>query len=131
MNMSQKSCNICLKSKRKSSMKKCQHCEEYCICKKCANEKYYAYYEWVTVSHICDRCKKLLCRDCTVFCYTCANEGEDFEVLCIECANLDSDEAVLENIDCQYHEWLVCKKHPVKTCGECRSNKNYIKKNEI
>jgi hypothetical protein len=37
----------------------------------------------------------------------------------------------LEYIQCKYHRWSVCNKHPDKKCGACYANHNYHQKHSI
>lgn len=103
----------------------CANCDEQ-ICRTCVLSGTIQLEEWLDVSNHCSKCAKLLCYDCVLGCYTCANYGADFVTYCEKCAPED-----LEYIQCKYHRWSVCNKHPDKKCGTCYANRNYHQKHFI
>lgn len=117
-----KECSICIEERKR--MKKCECCKQNYICKDCQG-RLYSYYDWMDVLPECSVCKKMICRDCTVFCHDCGNVGEDFTVYCEDC-----EPENLVQVECEYHTWVTCGKHS-KNCGECHANKNYDDKNKI
>lgn len=75
--------------------------------------------DWLVVDPTCSKCGDAICRSCIMCCYSCANEGKDFDVYCNTCAPDDMVE-----VDCEHHVWIVCAEHERK-CGECKANCNY------
>lgn len=113
-------CSICSEG---SKLTQCQCCQSQFICEHCQTEGY-QYFEWWDIMPKCDQCAHVICRDCTIFCHDCASnfwgqDGETYETLCLDCEPED-----FTNI-CDEHDRIVCSKHPDKSCGECRANRNY------
>jgi len=68
------------------------------ICRTCVLSGTIQLEDWLDVSNHCSKCDKLLCYDCVLGCYTCANYGAGFVTYCEKCAPED-----LEYIQCKYH----------------------------
>ena len=116
-----KECSLC--GEEKKTNEKCEYCKENDVCTLTIS----TYYEWIDVVPECSVCKKMICRDCMVFCRTCANFGKNLAVYCENCQPEN-----MKNVDCgcDYHYWVTCGKHS-GNCGECHANKNYDDKNRI
>lgn len=78
-------------------------------------------YVWFEISHWCSVCNGLMCWECSVVCYDCANESlSTLKEFCSRCAPADIVET-----NCPVHpQWTTCSKHqhPRGQCGECYGN---------
>lgn len=110
-------CCMCDNRIKQEDKNYCCICDSH-ICNECINRKYYNYSEWCELSVNCSECKQPTCNSCVVFCFDCANEGEEFKSYCSSCV---PDE--ITEVDCMYHTWRTCEKiHENDECGECRAH---------
>lgn len=106
------------------SLKACDVCKGT-LCERCGErgEDTIRLEEWLYSMNLCQKCNKLLCKNCMVICYNCAVSGEG-DYLCSNCAP-----KLTESNICRYHRWFYCSKHEQPTsCSTCGANRNYTSK---
>lgn len=107
------------------TFQRCECCKKNYMCGSCIDQGI-ELEEWLTVDGVCTKCKERVCRDCITICYSCCNNSQESKELCKTCT-------VYTKVDCEYHDWYVCKKEhegddddaDTAGCGQCKANKNY------
>lgn len=142
-------CICCEESFDIENTTQCECCENNFLCNHCKDSEY-DLEEWLQINLKCEICEKIVCHECLITCYDCANDDEMNEIVCMDCKPKN-----LVQIDCDFHEWWTCGKHKndsdrdsddgndgndndnqennVKNkngdvsneCGQCRANRSY------
>ena len=104
------------------SQEPCDDCDsKLAVCSNCPNEKQCPnceiyVNEWLELNNTCSMCSRLMCHNCAVTCYGCANSGNYTRDMCLGCAGY--------KLICVMHRWYICLNCP-EVCGQCMANKNY------
>ena len=111
-------CLVCGDEKKDTIQCHTIDCENR-VCADCIEEGVCYLKEWLEGSLECNKCQQITCPFCITLCHDCANEGEDYEECCCDCAPDN-----FTKVECEYHDWTTCGQHTGE-CGECRANRNY------